>query len=48
MNDYIITMGISIVLMLIKQAFKSEQAKAECKKALLKIRDNINLLYPGE
>lgn len=46
MNDYLITMGISFVLAAIKESFKNPQKKEDLKKALLKIRDQINLLYP--
>lgn len=43
--DYLLNMAIAIVLATIKEAFKNP-AKAEAiKKAMLKIRANIDLLY---
>ncbi len=48
MEDFWVSMGINIVLTAIKQAVKNNKAKASLKKALLKVRDQINLLYPEE
>ncbi len=39
-------MGISFVLTAIKESFKNEKRKEELRKALLKVRDQINMLYP--
>ncbi len=46
MNDFLISMGINIVLTAIKSAFKSDEAKENLKKALMKIKFQIELLYP--
>jgi hypothetical protein len=46
MNDFLINMGINIVLTAIKLAFKSDEAKENLKKALMKIKFQIELLYP--
>lgn len=43
--DYLLNMAIAIVLATIKEAFKNPEKAATIKKALLKIRDQINLLY---
>lgn len=48
MEDFLVSMGINVVLTCIKQAFKDPKKAASLKKALLKIRDQINLLYPEE
>ena len=48
MNDLLINMGISFVLTAIKESFKNEASKAKLKAAMLKIRNQINLLYVGD
>jgi hypothetical protein len=48
MDNLWFNMAVSVVLTAIKAAFKNEQSKEDLKKALLKIRDAINLLYPEE
>ena len=48
MNDLLLNMGISFVLTAIKESFKNPTKKAELKKAMLKIRNQINLLYAGD
>ena len=48
MEDFWVSMGINIVLTAIKQSVKSPKMKKSLKAALLKVRDQINLLYPGE
>jgi len=48
MNDFIIDMGISIVLSAIKIAFKNNTSKESLKKALMKIKFQIELLYPDD
>lgn len=44
--DFYISMAISVVLTAIKQAVKSPEKAEELKRAFLKIRDQIDLLYP--
>ncbi len=48
MDDMLLQMGITFVLTAIKQSFKNPTKKAELKKAMLKVRDQINLLYAGD
>jgi len=48
MEDFFISMGINIVLTAVKQAIKNPELSAKLKKALLKVRDQINILYPEE
>jgi len=48
MNDLLLNMGISFVLTAIKESFKNKTKKEELKKAMLKIRNQINLLYAGD
>ncbi len=48
MNDLLLNMGISFVLTAIKESFKNPLKKAELKKAMLKVRNQINLLYAGD
>ncbi len=48
MDDMLLQMGITFVLTAIKQSFKNPTKKIELKKAMLKIRDQINLLYAGD
>jgi hypothetical protein len=48
MNDFLIGMGINIVLTAIKLAFKSDTSKASLKSALMKIKFQIELLYPED
>ncbi len=48
MLDFWVSMGINIVLTAIKQAFKNPEMAEQLKKALLKVRDQINILYPEE
>ena len=48
MNDLLLNMGISFVLTAIKESFKNPAKKAELKKAMLKVRNQINLLYAGD
>jgi hypothetical protein len=43
-----INIGITLVLSVIKDSFKNPKAKEEFKKALKKIRDQINLLYADD
>jgi len=46
--DFYVSMAISVILNVIKQAVTSKPKKAALKNALLKVRDNINLLYPED
>jgi hypothetical protein len=48
MNEMLIDMGISFVLSAIKESFKNPAKKAQLKKAMLKVRNQINLLYAGD
>lgn len=43
--DYFLNMAIAIVLATIKEAFRNPQKAEAIKKAMLKIRANIDLLY---
>ena len=45
MNDLLLNMGISFVLTAIKESFKNPARKEELKRALKKVRDQINMLY---
>jgi len=44
--DFCISMAISIILTAIKQAVKNPEKAEELKRAFLKVRDQIDLLYP--
>jgi hypothetical protein len=46
--DYFLSMAISIILFTIKQAVKNPAHAAELKSALIKVRNQINFLYPEE
>lgn len=46
--DYFISMAISIVLAAIKESVKNPKKKQELQAALLKVRDQINMLYPED
>ena len=48
MDSLLFDLGVSFILSAIKSAFKSEEKKEAVKKGLLKIRNQINLLYPEE
>lgn len=48
MSDLLLNMGISFVLTAIKESFKNPARKEELKRAMLKIRNQINLLYAGD
>lgn len=37
-----------MILTLVKQAIKSPAKAAELKSALLEVRDEVSMLYPGE
>lgn len=43
--DYLLNMAIAVMLATIKEAFKNPEKKETVKKAMFKIRANINLLY---
>ena len=42
------TLAISVILAAIKEAVKNPERAATLKRALIKVRDAINALYPGE
>lgn len=46
--DFILSMAISVILAAIKQAVKNPEKAEELKRAFLKVRDQINILYPDE
>lgn len=46
--DYLLNMAIAIVLATIKEAFKNPERKEQVKRAMLKIKANIELLYGEE
>lgn len=48
MDNLLFDLGVSFVLNAIKLAIKNEESKEKFKKALFKIRNQINLLYPEE
>lgn len=48
MADFLISMAISVILTTLKEAIKNPEKKAALKRAMLKIRDNINVVYPED
>lgn len=48
MDSIFFDLGVSAVLSAIKAAFKSEEKRTALKRALLKIRNQINALYYGD
>lgn len=48
MNSFFFDLGVSVVLSSIKAAFKSDETRAALKRALLKVRNQINALYYGD
>jgi fatty acid-binding protein DegV len=48
MDSLLFDMGVSFILTAIKAAFKNEEKKEALKKALLKIKTQIEILYPEE
>jgi hypothetical protein len=48
MEDFWVSMGVNIVLTAINQAVKNSKKRASLKRALLKVRDQINMLYPED
>lgn len=48
MPEYLISMAISIILTTIKIALKDPAKAEQYKRALLKIRTQIDILYPEE
>lgn len=48
MNSLFLDLAISTILSTIKSSFKNENSKAQLKRALLKVRNQINLLYAGD
>jgi len=48
MDNMLLNMGISFVLTAIKESFKNPAKKEQLKRAMLKIRNQINALYAGD
>lgn len=46
--DTWISIGIAVVLQAVKDSIKNPKKKAALKAALLKVRNQINLLYAGD
>jgi hypothetical protein len=46
MTEYLVGMAINILLTTIAMALKDPNKREQYRKALTKVRDNINLLYP--
>lgn len=44
--DFYLSMAIAVILTGIKQAVKNPEKAEDLKRALLKVRDQIDLLYP--
>ncbi len=48
MPEWLVQMGITTILSVLKESVKNEQKKADLKKAMLKIRNAINTLYADD
>jgi len=48
MDNWIFDMAIALVLSAIKTAIKNPDKKVTLRRALLKVRDQINLLYASD
>ncbi len=48
MNDFWVDMALSVLFSVLKQVVKNPAKKAELKKAMLKLRDTINIAYGGD
>lgn len=48
MEDFLIGMAVNVVLTTIAMCIKNPTKAKKLKSALLKVRDQINMLYPGE
>jgi hypothetical protein len=48
MDSFFFDLAVSTVLSVIKAAFKSKSRRADLKRALLKVRNQINALYYGD
>lgn len=48
MNDFLVNMAINVILTVIKLAVKNHEVKEDVKNAMLKIKSQIELLYPEE
>lgn len=46
--DFFLDIGISAVLTVLKQSVKNAERKAELKRVMLKIYNQIGLVYGGE
>jgi len=45
MNDWFIDLGLSVLFRLLKDAIKNQAKKAQWRRAMLKLRDAIELAY---
>ena len=48
MKDFWVEMAISVILAVLKQTVKSPEKKAELKKSMLKVRNNIDVVYADD
>lgn len=48
MNDFFYDMGLAVLFRVLKDAVKDAKKKASIKKAMLKLRDAINLAYADD
>lgn len=46
--DFFLSMAISVILTSIQQAVKNPEKAETIKRALIKVRNQIDLLYPNE
>jgi len=46
MSDVLMSLGVNLVLSAVNEAIKNPKMKEAFKKALLKVRDQITLLFP--
>ncbi len=48
MQDFLISMALSIIFEVLKTVVKNAQSKGKMKAALLKLRNSINVAYSGD
>ena len=48
MNEFLINMGINVVLTLLSNSIKNPNAKAQYRKAMLKIYNSTKLAFAGD
>lgn len=46
MPDYLIQLGITFVLTALREAVKNPEKKKDLSRAMLKIRETIDIVYP--